>query len=85
MNCTCQGYFASKEVVVANIRDSAPNLWIINVRFSVTVTNHSIHKVVSNKNSQLTSTDPPSTVIEAKTLEVNWQVENNNTLLTFCI
>ena len=30
-------------------------------------------------------TDPPSTVIEAKTLEVNWQVENNNTLLTFCI
>ena len=64
MNCTCQGYFASKEVIVANIRDSALNLWIIDAKFSVTLTNHSVHKVVSSKNSQLTSTDKSATVIE---------------------
>ena len=64
MKCTCQGYFASKEVVVANIQDNVLNLWIIDAKFSVTVTNHSIHKVVSSKNSQLTSTDQSATVIE---------------------
>ena len=64
MNCTCQGYFDFKEVIVANIRDSALNLWIIDTKFSVTVTNRSIHKAASSKNSHLTSTDKSATVIK---------------------
>ena len=33
MNCTYQGYFASKEAIVASLRDSALNLWIIDAKF----------------------------------------------------